>query len=137
MAPDIGLHQQLQDALGYSTQKVTVAGLLQKLIQWQSVLGHRGLSGQCEVEQLHPRRPAAVTTPAPLPDRHVFPPPIPPQITPPPWTLPARQTRRSWAPLWDGYSDCFVKLHSKASVGPCPLSVAMRRAGIVAVGSSP
>jgi hypothetical protein len=45
-------------------------------------------SGQCEVEQLHPRPPAAVTTPAPLPDRHVFPPPIPPQITPPPWTLP-------------------------------------------------
>jgi hypothetical protein len=39
---DVGLHQQLQDALGYSTQKVTVAGLLQKLIQWQSVLGHRG-----------------------------------------------------------------------------------------------
>ena len=39
---DVGLHQQLQDALGHSTQKVTVAGLLQKLIQWQSVLGHRG-----------------------------------------------------------------------------------------------
>jgi hypothetical protein len=45
-------------------------------------------SGQCEVEQLHPRPPAAVTTPAPLPDRRVFPPPIPPQITPLPWTLP-------------------------------------------------
>jgi len=39
---DVGLHQQLQDALGHSTQKVSVAGLLQKLIQWQSVLGHRG-----------------------------------------------------------------------------------------------
>lgn len=39
---DVGLHQQLQDALGHSTQKVTVAGLLQKLIQWQSLLGHRG-----------------------------------------------------------------------------------------------
>src|SRR5271156_6442778 len=39
---DVGLHQQLQDALGHSTQKVTVASLLQKLIQWQSVLGHRG-----------------------------------------------------------------------------------------------
>ena len=36
------------------------------------------------------RPPAAVTTPAPLPDRHVFPPPIPPEITPRPWTLPAR-----------------------------------------------
>jgi hypothetical protein len=46
-------------------------------------------SGQCEVEQLHPRPPAAVTTPAPPPDRHVFPPPIPPKITPRPWTLPA------------------------------------------------
>src|ERR1700691_2566332 len=90
MAPDIGLHQQLQDALGYSTQKVTVAGLLQKLIQWQSVLGHRGPSGQCQVEQLHPRPPAAVTTPVPLPDRRVFPPPIPPEITPRPWTLPQR-----------------------------------------------
>jgi hypothetical protein len=33
---DVGLHQQLQDALSHSTQKVTVAGLLQKLIQWQS-----------------------------------------------------------------------------------------------------
>ena len=85
---DVGLHQQLQDALGHSTQKVTVASLLQKLIQWQSLLGHRGFSGQCEVEQLHPRPPAAVTTPAPLPDRHVFPPPIPPEITPRPWTLP-------------------------------------------------
>jgi hypothetical protein len=52
---DVGLHQQLQDALGHSTQKVTVASLLQKLIQWQSLLGHRGFSGQCEVEQLHPR----------------------------------------------------------------------------------
>ena len=31
---DVGLHQQLQDALGHSKQKVTVAGLLQKLIQW-------------------------------------------------------------------------------------------------------
>jgi hypothetical protein len=39
---DVRLHQQLQDALGHSTQKVTVAGLLQKLIQWQSVLAHRG-----------------------------------------------------------------------------------------------
>ena len=39
---DVGLHQQLQDALGHSTQKVTVAGLPQKLIQWQSLLGHRG-----------------------------------------------------------------------------------------------
>ena len=39
---DVRLHQQLQDALGHGTQKVTVAGLLQKLIQWQSVLGHRG-----------------------------------------------------------------------------------------------
>ena len=87
---DVGLHQQLQDALGHSTQKVTVASLLQKLIQWQSLLGHRGFSGQCEVEQLHPRPPAAVTTPAPLPDRHVFPPPIPPEITPRPWTLPER-----------------------------------------------
>ena len=64
---DVGLHQQLQDALGHSTQKVTVASLLQKLIQWQSLLGHRGLSAQCEVEQLHPRPPAAVTTPAPPP----------------------------------------------------------------------
>ena len=87
---DVGLHQQLQDALGHSTQKVTLAGLLQKLIQWQSVLGHRGLSGQCEVQQLHPRPPAAVTTPTPLPDRHVFPPPIAPEITPRPWTLPSR-----------------------------------------------
>ena len=75
---DVRLHQQLQDALGHGTQKVTVAGLLQKLIQWQSVIGHRGLSGQCEVEQLHPRPPAAVTTPAPPPDRRAFPPPIPP-----------------------------------------------------------
>ena len=89
---DVGLHQQLQDALGHSTQKVTVASLLQKLIQWQSLLGHRGFSGQCEVEQLHPRPPAAVTTPAPLPDRHVFPPPIPPEITPRPWTLPKIDT---------------------------------------------
>ena len=88
---DIGLHQQLQNALGHSTQKVTVAGLLQKLIQWQSVLGHRGLSGQREVQQLHPRPPAAVTTPAPPPDRRVFPPPIPPKITPRPWTLPVNQ----------------------------------------------
>ena len=88
---DVGLHQQLQDALGHSTQKVTVASLLQKLIQWQSLLGHRGFSGQCEVEQLHPRPPAAVTTPAPLPDRHVFPPPIPPEITPRPWTLPPKE----------------------------------------------
>jgi hypothetical protein len=39
--------------------------------------------------------------------------------------------------LCGGYSDCFVKTHSNASVGPCPLSVAMRRAGIVVVGSSP
>jgi hypothetical protein len=39
---DVGLHQQLQDALAHRTQKVTVAGLLQKLIQWQSVLGHPG-----------------------------------------------------------------------------------------------
>ena len=92
---DVGLHQQLQDALGHSTQKVTVASLLQKLIQWQSLLGHRGSSGQCEVEQLHPRPPAAVTTPAPLPDRHVFPPPIPPEITPRPWTLPRRLIERN------------------------------------------
>jgi hypothetical protein len=77
---DVGRHQQLQHALGYSTQKVTVAGLLQKLIQWHSVLGHRGLAGQCEVEQLHPRPPAAVTTPAPPPDRRALPPPIPPEI---------------------------------------------------------
>ena len=39
---DVGLHQQLQDALGHRAQKVTVASLLQKLIQWQSLLGHRG-----------------------------------------------------------------------------------------------
>jgi hypothetical protein len=29
------------------------------------------------------------TTPTPLPDRHVFPPPIAPEITPRPWTLPS------------------------------------------------
>ena len=92
---DVGLHQQLQDALGYSTQKVIVAGLLQKLIQWQSLLGHRGFSGQREVEQLHPRPPAAVTTPTPPPDRRVFPPPIPPEITPRPWTLPRRLIERN------------------------------------------
>ena len=70
---DIGLHQQLQDALGHRTQKVTVAGLLQKLVQWQSVLGHRGLSGRSEVGQLHPRPPAAVTTPAlPEIDRKIY-----------------------------------------------------------------
>ena len=43
---DVGLHQQLQDALGHSKQKVTVAGLLQKLIQWHQwrALGTRGAS---------------------------------------------------------------------------------------------
>ena len=91
---DVGLHQQLQDAFGHSTQKVTVASLLQKLIQWQSLLGHRGFSGQSEVEQLHPRPPAAVTTPVPLPDRRAFPPPIPPKITPRPWTLPCLSPNR-------------------------------------------
>ena len=96
---DIGLHQQLQNALGHSTQKVTVAGLLQKLIQWQSVLGHRGLSGQREVQQLHPRPPAAVTTPAPPPDRRVFPPPIPPKITPRPGTLPGLHPNGTIAPM--------------------------------------
>ena len=51
-------------------------------------------SGQCVVQQLHPRPPAAVTTPTPLPDRRVFPPPFPPKITPRPWTLPAKSACR-------------------------------------------
>ena len=39
----IALHQDLQHRLGDGAQKVSVAGLLQQLGQWQSVLGHRAL----------------------------------------------------------------------------------------------
>ncbi len=37
----IGLHQELQHGLGHGPQEVALAGLLQQLRQWQSVLGHR------------------------------------------------------------------------------------------------
>lgn len=39
----IALHQDLQHRLGDGAQEVPVAGLLQQLGQWQSVLGHRVL----------------------------------------------------------------------------------------------
>ena len=53
---DIGLHEQLQHALRNSPEKVAFAALLQQVRKWQSVLGHRGVLGWDEVQQLHPNR---------------------------------------------------------------------------------
>ena len=43
---NVGFHQKLQNALSNGTQKVAFAALLQKLAQWQSVVGHRGVLGR-------------------------------------------------------------------------------------------
>ena len=46
---NISFHQELENALGNSAQKVAFAALLQQLTQWQSVFGHRGVLGRDEV----------------------------------------------------------------------------------------
>jgi len=54
----VGLHQELDHGLGHRSQEVALAGLLQQLGQWQSVLGHR-ISSSVKVgaSQLHPLPP--------------------------------------------------------------------------------
>ena len=50
-----------------------------------------------------------MTTPAPLPDRHVFPPPIPPKITPRPWTLPVERIDEEIKALNEGKKEVFAE----------------------------
>jgi hypothetical protein len=42
----VGLHQDLQHALGNGAEEITVAGLLQQLSKWHSIVGHWGSPGK-------------------------------------------------------------------------------------------
>ena len=67
-----------------------------------------------------PRPPAAATTRAQLPDRHVFPPPIPPKITPRPWTPPGTSAISAGAhrPAARGNSDRRITSTSNRIASP-------------------
>src|SRR5204863_5206171 len=88
---DVILHQQLQHRLGHASQKISLAGLLQQLGQYQSLFGHRVLSRF--------RSKSCNSTLADWPDGHLNSTAYPHcglnlKTPPRPWTL----TRRSLSP---------------------------------------
>ena len=106
----VALHQQLQHGFRDRAQEVAIAGLLQQLGQWQSVLGHRSSSGMKLRNSTLAERPddhlerRGGGAPAPDSRRSLRRAASHRESPPPPWTLAAsrrrsRPGRRRLAPL--------------------------------------